>query len=585
MLGSLNGYGLTFGQISKTFLTFLMLYFMVTSTLIKQFAYAHPWLVATNLPFMALSPVYDIYVPHLYGKVIKAIQRGNGLGKTLVLLIVTLGVVMYGYEGLDIHNAYLIPAFQGFFRTYMLQHVLKTYESQQQELPVGEILSKMISVPPLIQDWFTRTKDYLIPYALAFIGMIGYFTYYDRWLGLAMFLMVCVLFVALLTTPQACMASSISTSRTRDKIYEDIEDVLRNNVSIYESDQVEPEKARLKGYEQRFARNFQNTMLCIVQRKSLTLPFLLGFIVFFVLRCRRLIATRKMAVSTFVALFMMITGLITNMAWVVDIVRELTFNVGTFQEVAEYFERPPGTAPHDAAHVASESQWTSRNQDPPATGIGLVDVTYHYANSPSPILHRVTVHFAKGQKTAIVGEIASGKTTLLKLLIRFLKPAGGDLYVDGSWYSAMSIADLRRKLRYVPQLPTLLNRSILENILYGNKQTREDEVVALLKQLALYEEFSRQHGGLHANVGKNGSKLSGGQRQLVWCLRAFLHRPDYIVLDEPTVSMDPHTKQLFKRLLDHFAIATTVIMVSHDPFLVDVADRVVTMEDGRIVRS
>ena len=134
----------------------------------------------------------------------------------------------------------------------------------------------------------------------------------------------------------------------------------------------------------------------------------------------------------------------------------------------------------------------------------------------------------------------------------------------------------------MPQSPILFNRTILENICYGNQHVNEEFVVYMMKELGLYEELGPI---LNTKVGKNGSSISGGQRQLVWTLRILLKNPEIVILDEPTSALDEKSKTLFIKLLNKLIDKKTVIIVTHDDTLMRYANRIVTLDKGNIVND
>jgi len=156
------------------------------------------------------------------------------------------------------------------------------------------------------------------------------------------------------------------------------------------------------------------------------------------------------------------------------------------------------------------------------------------------------------------------------------------MYLDGVPYAHIQAIDLRRRVGYVPQTPILFNRSIIDNILYGNVRYTRNDVENIMKFFGVYDEFANTEHGLDTNIGKNGSRLSGGQRQLIWCMRVLLYDPDILILDEPTASIDEKTKRVLHSMLNIIMQNKTVIMVTHDPFLEGIASRIVTIKQGRV---
>lgn len=568
--------------------------------IIIRFAFQHKGLVFTNALFMLLSPVNDVLIPHLYSKVIDAIKTDpsasvNRVIQPLVVLTSVFVLLFLGELGLDWHNAILQPRFESFVRHEMVNSVLRANEQNLQDIPVGDFLAKLISVPPTLLTWYSRFKDYIIPYILVFLAAVGYFLYYDWMLGVMLLVLLVVLFWVFWRTPRVCEATSRKTAQIEHGIHESIEDVLRNMVTIHESNQMQSELSRLQTTEHTYIQNVRRTMNCIIQQKMIATPTLIVFIIFFVGRCIYKIRNRSIRVSTFIALFLMLSNMISNLTWVIDIIRDSTFNTGSFKEIEAFMkefghpsaESPSPPTPPAAAQPLQQEEIQKQTypitQD---TGIQFQNVTYHWKGSEKPLVENLTLHFQHGERTVLTGEIGSGKTTILKLIVRMIEPAAGEIIMDGIPYRRMKPSQLRAIVRYVPQNPTLLNRSIMENILYGNTFTDPVQVIALLKRFELYQDFARFDASLTSvPVGKNGSKLSGGQRQFICCLRALLRNPQYIVLDEPTASMDGSTKKLLLQLLDHFSRATSII-VTHDPYVLQQPNqRVIIMDQGRIVRD
>lgn len=532
--------------------------------IVSQFAAENKGLVGVNLLFMALAPVQDVVVPHLYGKVIENIQKRT-FSRDLIVLVIVMAAVMLGYHTLDWHNSIMVPRFENHIRSSMTMGILNKYDEMYTEMPTGEIISKVITTPHIFVDWFSNFKDYIVPYVFVFLLSSYYFFRRDWVLGMAVLAVLGVLVYAFLSSPLKCEESSLRVTKASGEVHERVEDILRNNMAIYESHHKRHEIQGLGKIQGTYASRFKDTMECIIRHKTVMVPVLIGFIAIFVYRCAGLIKKGSLTVAAFVSLFMMLMGMVGNISWIVDISRELVFNWGTLRSVDELLRKPdpvPGRGRLPPAH-----------KPPHEEGIGIFQVSYKYPGANKMALNETTLHFKKGERTVVTGDVGSGKTTVTKILTRLVKPEAGDAYIDGTWYSDMSVQELRVRVRYIPQNPSLFDRPIIENILYANATTSESELRQLLQQIGFQELATR----LHSPAGKNGSNLSGGQRQLVWCLRALLKRPPYLILDEPTSAMDVETKKVLVKLLNHFAKDTTVIIITHDPFLLDIADRVVKM--------
>jgi ABC-type multidrug transport system fused ATPase/permease subunit len=225
---------------------------------------------------------------------------------------------------------------------------------------------------------------------------------------------------------------------------------------------------------------------------------------------------------------------------------------------------------------------TARSEIPQSEGIGMSHVSFAFPNSNEDTLKDITFNVKKGEKVVLLGDIGTGKSTILKLLLKFNEPKTGTIYLNGVAYNDMDTKELKRKVGYMPQQPLLFNRSVIENITYGvNGVTRKD-VEALIKKIGVEGEFTNLEDGLDTKIGKNGSRLSGGQRQVVWCLRTIVQNPDIVIMDEPTASLDDKGRSTLIMILDVIMKDKTVIIVTHDKGLLDMADRRLFVKNGMI---
>jgi ABC-type bacteriocin/lantibiotic exporter with double-glycine peptidase domain len=208
----------------------------------------------------------------------------------------------------------------------------------------------------------------------------------------------------------------------------------------------------------------------------------------------------------------------------------------------------------------------------------LQDVVFRVPGRAAPILDGVSLVVWPGERVAIVGPVGSGKSTLLKLVVKLNVPDSGEIYLDGRSYRELSASQVMRRVAYVPQTPALFNRSIYQNITYGVRPAPDPAAVAaLLDRLELSDVFAGLEGGLEARVGKGGAKLSGGQRQVVACMRVLLQDPEIVALDEVTASLDAEMKRRLMRLFDVMFAGKTVLLVTHDPALLAFAERTINL--------
>jgi ABC-type multidrug transport system fused ATPase/permease subunit len=200
------------------------------------------------------------------------------------------------------------------------------------------------------------------------------------------------------------------------------------------------------------------------------------------------------------------------------------------------------------------------------------------------VLENINTTIKKGEKVAFVGQIGSGKSTMIKLLLGFQPLNMGKITIGGININEMSNKELRNYIFYIPQKPKLFNRPLYDNIVYGlkNPPTRE-QILTILSDLDMEDLKTEFESKMEEPVGVEGNKLSGGQRQIVWLLRS-MFRPSYIlVLDEPTASLDPENKKKMVSTIQKLSVGKTVIIVTHD--MIDSSFRKIQFNEGVIVDS
>jgi ATP-binding cassette, subfamily B, bacterial len=218
--------------------------------------------------------------------------------------------------------------------------------------------------------------------------------------------------------------------------------------------------------------------------------------------------------------------------------------------------------------------------DLPEQGALCVDaVTFKYASGPD-VLHDVSLTVAPGERIALVGPTGAGKSTLAKLMCRFYDPRAGTVTFGGVDLRDATLASLRERIVVVPQEGYLFAGTIRENVRIGRPDASDADVQAAIDALGVSERFAALPEGLDTEVRERGSRLSGGERQLVSLARAALADPTVLVLDEATSNLDPGTEQTVERALELLTAKRTVIVVAHRLSTAARADRIAVVDHG-----
>ena len=214
--------------------------------------------------------------------------------------------------------------------------------------------------------------------------------------------------------------------------------------------------------------------------------------------------------------------------------------------------------------------------------IKFEDVRFEYV-AGEEILHGISFEVKEGETIAIVGATGAGKTTITNLLNRFYDLTSGAIYIDGVNIEEYTLSSLREHIATVLQDVFLFADSIYNNITLKNPAITEEEVIAAAKSIGVHNFLMSLPEGYYYNVKERGVMLSAGQRQLIAFLRAYVHKPQILILDEATSSVDSHSEKLIQEATDKMTEGRTSIIIAHRLTTVKKADRIIVLDKGKIV--
>ena len=218
--------------------------------------------------------------------------------------------------------------------------------------------------------------------------------------------------------------------------------------------------------------------------------------------------------------------------------------------------------------------------------LSLHDVHFSYPSRPeTAALANLSLDIRPGETVAVVGPSGAGKTTLFQLFLRFYDPQRGSIKLDGVDITQLDLHTLRDAIGIVPQDTVIFSADAMENIRYGRAGATDDEVIAAAKLAAAHEFIERLPQGYKSFLGERGVRLSGGQRQRIAIARALLKNPPLLLLDEATSALDAESERLVQKALEAAMVGRTTVSIAHRLATVQRADRIIVMEDGKIVET
>jgi ATP-binding cassette subfamily B protein len=283
------------------------------------------------------------------------------------------------------------------------------------------------------------------------------------------------------------------------------------------------------------------------------------------------------SIATFLLFQVYAFKMIDNVSRSVFMARQLEAVSGDAQEMTELLEQLPLVQDKPFAEKSTIKQG--------AIGFGNVNFQYADANQREDLFDNFSLEIKAGEKVGLVGPSGGGKTTITRLLLRFMDIQGGSIKIDGQAIRDIKQQDLRRAIAYVPQDPSLFHRSIKENIRYGKPGAGDEEVIAVAKKASAHDFIKDLPQGYDTMVGERGVKLSGGQRQRVAIARAMLTNAPILILDEATSALDSESEKLIQKALWELMKDKTAVVIAHRLSTIRHLDRIVVLDEGRIIEQ
>ena len=222
---------------------------------------------------------------------------------------------------------------------------------------------------------------------------------------------------------------------------------------------------------------------------------------------------------------------------------------------------------------------------PPLKGqIHFDDLNFRYTDN-EPILTHFNLLMQPGETVALVGHTGAGKSSIAKLIARFYEFQEGRLLVDGHDIRTFDLAQYRKQLGIVSQVPFLFSGSVADNVRYAAPDVTDEEMLKMAREIGNGDWLETLPNGMETQVGERGGRLSMGQRQLVALMRVLMQKPAIFILDEATASIDPFTEWQIQQALNLILKHSTSILIAHRLSTVKAADRIVVMEKGRIIEE
>jgi ATP-binding cassette subfamily B protein len=520
--------------------------------------------ITTYLFLILILATQKVAIPHVYGKIITSLtNKDTTVSQTLFLILIAVWI---GYQLIDILSNYvdsiLLPKLQNNARQVIFNTILKAYSEDYQELDLGDITSKIIKFPESIRDIFMKIKSFVFVHLFGLAISLIYVLFINIKLGILVFISYIIIFALCYLFMNQCSPVALQREHIFDETQEQIQDTLLNNLCVYTTSNEENEIQRIAEYNGKCESSQRKSIRCVNFYRSIySFVFILIFFIYNY-ASYYLFLSGELSLSSLTSFFIITFVLLGNMLNFMNDTNSFIYSWTKLKSVTDYVEtlyNPKTKEKHFFKNLTN-------------TEIVLKELQY------GKIINKMNITIKKGEHIAIIGPIGIGKSTLAHLLVKLKKPTSGDILIGGKNITNMTTKQLRDIICYIPQNPRLFNRTLIENLQYGlGRKLHKKEVVDLLVTHQLSELANLFEQRFDESVGKFGSHFSGGQRQIIWLMKAILGNFPIIILDEPTSSLDELSRKQVIYLIKKLSRNKTLIIITHDKDILSHMDRVITL--------
>lgn len=528
-------------------------------------------------------PINRIIIPKYYGELISSLKskKFKYVHKIFLLL---LG----GWFFIQIMNTissyimtYLMPKFKQYIRNFLINEIMDSYKTNYEELKLGEIITKIIKTPYILEEVFYMFKDIIIKNFFIIISIFFYMFYYNVKLGLVFGGFMILLIMLSIYYVSNCRNNIRDIEVFYDLTHEEIEDTFSNLLSIYTARKYNDEKDRISNIDDKLYKNVQNMNKCRNKYRIIYTVLFIIIIIYLNYLGYQLFLSKKITLETFIAIFIINYSLLGIFMGLFQEVNEFMWTTTNINLILTYLTK---VLPKKLDEKYNKNKITNKYTN--GLDIKVKNVSFRYNKQSPYVLKNVNLNIKPNENIIIKGDIGSGKSTLSKLILRLLVNYEGDILINGVSNHTINIEDLRGNIMYIPQHPNLFNRTLYDNLMYGidDKKITIKMILDKLVSVGLLDIKNKFEKIMKQKVGKLGHQLSGGQRQIVWILRSIFSYSKMVILDEPTSSLDASSKQKIMKLIEDLSKTRNLIIITHDKEVVEynIHNKLVVFKNGKI---
>ena len=549
---------------------------MGTFRLVKPFIEKYKYyLILYTICILLAYPLEAIIIPKIFSTFFDSIketsdnQNSNEIFSNFYKqIIIFMFIIFIAHTMISKLDIYLIPEFNESVSNIFYENILTHYENNYTDLELGRILSRINGLPSVLREMSTDLFNWISPKICTILIINCYFYMNNIKLGvLSSIILILIIYINKKSLTKCSILSHDRYLSFEDKS-ETLQDKLSNLYSIYSAGNVKEEIINFNNINRDFKKIHRKTIKCSQSVKNSN--SLISGISLILLSCFILYLYKSNDISkkTLVILLMVLMFYIPCLNTIITYLPDYINHIGMITNVDNFID------------TISVKNKIKPNIIINNGKIDIINLSFGYIKD-NQIFTNFNLKIEPQTKVAIIGPSGNGKSTLIKLLMGYYEVPENTIFIDGQDINKFNLNSIRNQITYINQNTKLFNKTIYENIKYGNNISTAD-IIVLYNMFNLDRIFKNLPNGFNTIVGVNGDSLSGGQKQIVLLLRNSFKKNKICILDEPTSALDNETRKTVIQIIKRISKKSTLIIITHDENNLELVNDKILLLNGQI---
>ena len=548
------------------------------------------WLIVTIVVLFVTTPLEMIVLSNLFSKFtsyINNLDHDNSMSTLwkIAFLYIIIDVI---YMISSYYDKINYPKMEKFIRFKVIDLIFKNIEVNYDHENISNIILRLLQIPNVVVSCTQSFTYWMFAFCITIISILSYILYINLEIGGIMIILFCIFFLTYYYVLLKIKNKSAERDKEEKVLTTHVDDVLSNSLSVIACKKIKDEKEYLENKHNIYDKKHEDQLWYSSKGLYLFSFIVTVILVIYIYIILRFYKAKKITSEDTIKLVIIILFFIRYLKTAVNRTIQVAIIYGKLEESEQAIK-----------NIVNETSGNGMKKNIPVTGdIEFKNVSFEYSSKdPNTNTNTNTQKLEKKHKSldnvsfkikpldrvAVIGSNGSGKSTIIKLIMGYYNVSDGEVLHNGVNVLDINREYLRSKIAIINQKVVLFDRSIIDNICYGNNIPKE-KVKQIIKNLQVMRVFKNQPQGLETLAGLHGSTLSGGQKQIIYLLRCYLSNKPIIIMDEPTASVDSIHKKYIMRMIDEMAKKSTLIVVTHDVEYAASFPTKIYIDGGKIVK-